>query len=141
MRVPAENPSLANTSNELVWRGDGNDWLFGDAGNVTVLGGTGDDVLDGGTNEDSLDTGSKQVAGDGVAIFLLADQLTTGGHLKIVTILSLDCAGFAQMRSRDPVRFEAITAAAFISAVTTRRSTHSTNLSKLCPKPRRPNLL
>lgn len=139
MRVPAENPSLANTSNELVWRGDGNDRLFGDAGNVTVLGGTGDDVLDGGTNEDSLDAGSKQ--GDGVAFVLLADHLTNGGHPEIVTILSLDCDGFAQMCSRDPVSFEATTAAASISAVTTRRSTQATNLSKLCPKPRRPNLL
>lgn len=80
---------------------------------------------------DPVVRGSVQVAGDGVATVLLADHQTTGGYPKIATILSNDLDGFVQLRSRNPVRFEAITAAAAISALRTRRAAQATYLSKL----------
>jgi biotin-dependent carboxylase-like uncharacterized protein len=64
--------------------------------------------------------GSIQVSGDGVATVLLADHQTTGGYPKIATILSDDLDGFAQLRSRDTVAFQSITADAAISAARTR---------------------
>ena len=55
--------------------------------------------------------GSVQVAGDGVATVLLADHQTTGGYPKIATVLSCDLDGFAQLRPRAPVVFQAVTPA------------------------------
>ena len=55
--------------------------------------------------------GSVQVAGDGVATVLLADHQTTGGYPKIATLLSCDLDGFAQLRPRAPVAFQAVTPA------------------------------
>ena len=55
-------------------------------------------------------------------------------------VLPLPIRIFAQLRSRDPVRSEPITAAASMSAVTTRRTMQATYLSMLCPNLRRPNL-
>lgn len=60
--------------------------------------------------------GSVQVAGDGVATVLLADHQTTGGYPKIATVLDCDLDGFAQMRSRDALRFVAVTAAQAVAA-------------------------
>ena len=75
--------------------------------------------------------GSIQVAGDGVATVLLADHQTTGGYPKIATILSIDCDRFAQLRSRDTVIFEAITAQDAVSAARTRNSAQTAYLAKL----------
>lgn len=52
--------------------------------------------------------GSVQVAGDGVATVLLADHQTTGGYPKIATVISADLDRFAQLRSQDEVRFQAV---------------------------------
>ena len=52
--------------------------------------------------------GSVQVAGDGVATVLLADHQTTGGYPKIATVLDCDLDGFAQLRPRDAVTFQAV---------------------------------
>ncbi len=60
--------------------------------------------------------GSEQVAGDGVATVLLADHQTTGGYPKIATVISADFDRFAQLRSRNSVRFACVTPAAAIGA-------------------------
>ena len=73
--------------------------------------------------------GSIQVAGDGVATVLLADHQTTGGYPKLATILTIDCDGFAQLRSRDSVTFEAITAQAAVSALRTHTKGRSAYLA------------
>ena len=65
--------------------------------------------------------GSIQVAGDGIATVLLADHQTTGGYPKIATLIGDDVDGFAQLRSRDSVRFQRLTPAAAIEAARTRR--------------------
>jgi biotin-dependent carboxylase-like uncharacterized protein len=63
-----------------------------------------------------LTRGSVQVAGDGIATVLLADHQTTGGYPKIATLLDCDLDAFAQLRPRDAVRFESVTAEQSISA-------------------------
>ena len=75
--------------------------------------------------------GSIQVSGDGVATVLFADHQTTGGYPKIATILSDDLDGFVQLRSRSSVTFQAITAAAAISAARTRNTARSLFLSQV----------
>lgn len=60
--------------------------------------------------------GSIQVAGDGVATVLLADHQTTGGYPKIATVLDCDLDGFAQLRPREALGFEAVTADQAIAA-------------------------
>jgi biotin-dependent carboxylase-like uncharacterized protein len=52
--------------------------------------------------------GSVQVSGDGVATVLLADHQTTGGYPKIATVLSCDTDMLAQLRSKDSIRFSAV---------------------------------
>ncbi len=54
--------------------------------------------------------GSVQVSGDGVATVLLADHQTTGGYPKIATLLADDIDGFTQLRPKDVLRFQAISA-------------------------------
>ena len=80
---------------------------------------------------EAISRGSIQVDGAGVATVLLADHQTTGGYPKIATILSIDCDRFAQLRSRDAVTFETITAQAAISATRTRNSARAAYLAKL----------
>jgi biotin-dependent carboxylase-like uncharacterized protein len=75
--------------------------------------------------------GAIQVAGDGVATVLLADHQTTGGYPKIATILSDDQDGFVQLRSRNIVNFEAISAEAAISATRTQFGTRAAFLAKI----------
>jgi len=55
--------------------------------------------------------GSVQVAGDGVASILLADHQTTGGYPKIATVLDCDLDALVQLRPRDRVLFQPVTAA------------------------------
>ncbi len=74
--------------------------------------------------------GAIQVSGDGVATVLLADHQTTGGYPKIATILSDDLEGFVQLRSRNTVTFQSVTAAAAISAARTRNSARLAYLSQ-----------
>jgi 5-oxoprolinase (ATP-hydrolysing) subunit C len=52
--------------------------------------------------------GALQVAGDGVATLLLADHQTTGGYPKIATVLDCDLDAAVQLRSRDALRFTAV---------------------------------
>jgi len=72
--------------------------------------------------------GSIQVAGDGVATVLLADHQTTGGYPKIATILSDDLDGFVQLRSRNTVRFEAVTPIAATESMRTRSKSYQNYL-------------
>lgn len=74
--------------------------------------------------------GSIQVAGDGVATVLLADHQTTGGYPKIATILSSDLDGFAQLRSRSLVQFEAVTATAAVAITRTQRTSREAYFGK-----------
>jgi allophanate hydrolase len=60
--------------------------------------------------------GSVQVAGDGVATVLMADHQTTGGYPKIATVIGADLDGFAQLRPRDAVVFQAVTPEAAVGA-------------------------
>lgn len=60
---------------------------------------------------EALSRGSIQVAGDGVASVLLADHQSTGGFPKIATLVSCEVDRFAQLRSKDTVRFRAVTPA------------------------------
>ena len=53
--------------------------------------------------------GSVQVSGDGVPTVLLADHQTTGGYPKIATVAAVDTDRLAQMRSKDVLRFRAVT--------------------------------
>ena len=53
--------------------------------------------------------GSVQVSGDGVPTVLLADHQTTGGYPKIATVVAGDTDRLAQMRSKDVLRFRAVT--------------------------------
>lgn len=75
--------------------------------------------------------GSVQVAGDGAATVLLADHQTTGGYPKIATILSDDLDGFAQLRSRSIVNFEAVTPQAAVLACRTRDRSRQAYLLQL----------
>lgn len=54
--------------------------------------------------------GSVQVAGDGVPTVLLSDHQTTGGYPKIATVLADDLDSFVQLRPRDAVRFQMVSA-------------------------------
>lgn len=54
--------------------------------------------------------GSVQVSGDGVATVLLADHQTTGGYPRIATVLADDLDGFVQLRPKDALRFQAVSA-------------------------------
>ena len=60
--------------------------------------------------------GAVQVAGDGVATVMLADQGTTGGYPKIATVIGADLDGFVQRRGGDAVRFVAVTPAEAVLA-------------------------
>ena len=53
--------------------------------------------------------GSVQVSGDGVPTVLLADHQTTGGYPKIATVVAGDTDRLAQTRSKDVLRFKAVT--------------------------------
>ena len=53
--------------------------------------------------------GSVQVSGDGIPTVLLADHQTTGGYPKIATVVAGDTDWLAQMRSKDLLRFKAVT--------------------------------
>ncbi|MFD0916621.1 biotin-dependent carboxyltransferase family protein [Pseudahrensia aquimaris] len=66
--------------------------------------------------------GSVQVSGEGVATVLLADHQTTGGYPKIATVISADLDRLTQRRSREDIRFEAITPS---EAVTLVRARHT----------------
>ena len=54
--------------------------------------------------------GSVQVAGDGVPSILLADHQTTGGYPKIATVLDCDLDALVQLRPRDRVMFQPVSA-------------------------------
>jgi allophanate hydrolase len=56
-----------------------------------------------------------QVAGDGVATVLLADNQTTGGYPKLATVLDADLDRFAQVRPGDAFRFRLVTAEGALS--------------------------
>ena len=75
--------------------------------------------------------GSLQVGGDGTATLLLADHQTTGGYPKIATAVSGHLDGFAQLRSRQSVTFEAITPQAAVAAARTRREAQAQYLARL----------
>lgn len=66
---------------------------------------------------ESLSRGSIQVAGDGVASVLLADHQSTGGFPKIATLVSSEVDRIAQLRSKDTVRFHAVTPAQAVALV------------------------
>ncbi len=80
--------------------------------------------------------GSIQVAGDGVATVLLADHQTTGGYPKIATAISDQLDGFTQLRSRQTVRFSAVTPASANAAVRTRAAIRARFLERLRAKGR-----
>ena len=61
--------------------------------------------------------GSLQVPGHGDPLLLLADHQSTGGYPKIATVISCDQDKFAQLRSGDKIRFEALEVAQAIDAV------------------------
>ncbi|MDT8855421.1 biotin-dependent carboxyltransferase family protein [Paracoccaceae bacterium Fryx2] len=75
--------------------------------------------------------GSVQVAGDGVATVLLADHQTTGGYPRIATLVSGDIDGFAQLRSRDAVRFCQTDPQAAIAALRARQPAQERYLAAL----------
>lgn len=65
--------------------------------------------------------GSIQVSGDAVPTVLLADHQSTGGYPKIATVVSTSLDGFVQFRSRQSLRFKAVSPAQAIDLVRARR--------------------
>ncbi|MBE9607146.1 biotin-dependent carboxyltransferase family protein [Acetobacteraceae bacterium H6797] len=65
--------------------------------------------------------GSIQVSGDAVPTVLLADHQSTGGYPKIATVVSVSLDGFVQLRSREKVKFRAVSPALAIDLVRSRR--------------------
>ncbi len=58
---------------------------------------------------DGIPLGAVQVPGDGLPIVLLADRQTTGGYVKIATVITVDTPKLAQAKPGDKVRFLQIT--------------------------------
>lgn len=58
---------------------------------------------------DGIPAGAVQVPGDGLPIILLADRQTTGGYVKIATVITVDLPGLAQAQPGEKVRFSQIT--------------------------------
>jgi allophanate hydrolase len=65
--------------------------------------------------------GSIQVSGDAVPTVLLADHQSTGGYPKIATVVSTSLDGFVQLRSRQRVRFQAVSPAEAVALVRIRQ--------------------
>ncbi|ONG56051.1 allophanate hydrolase [Pseudoroseomonas deserti] len=64
--------------------------------------------------------GSVQVSGDAVPTVLLADHQSTGGYPKIATVLSTSLDSFVQLRSRQRLRFQAVSPAQAVGLVRSR---------------------
>ena len=58
---------------------------------------------------DGIPPGAVQVPGDGLPIVLLADRPTTGGYVKIATVISVDLPRLAQAEMGNRVRFLQVT--------------------------------
>ncbi len=58
---------------------------------------------------DGIPLGAVQVPGDGKPIVLMKDRQTTGGYPKIATVITTDIMDIAQMKTKDSLRFEAVT--------------------------------
>ena len=87
---------------------------------------------------EALPRGAVQVPGHGDPIVLLADHQTTGGYPKIAVLASADQDGFAQLRSRDLVAFEAVSAEQAIAAAVWRRGVVLRYLEALAGRSRAP---
>lgn len=59
---------------------------------------------------DGIVFGSVQIPKNGKPIILMADHQTTGGYAKIATVISTDLPLLAQVRPKDKIVFEKITA-------------------------------
>jgi len=57
------------------------------------------------TISDGVALGSVQVLGSGHPIIMLADRQTTGGYMKIATVISADLPLVGQMRTGDALQF------------------------------------
>lgn len=79
--------------------------------------------------------GSVQVGGDGVASILLADHQTTGGYPKIATVLSCDTDLVAQLRPKEQLRFQAVSAAKAVELVRAHSQVNNSFLAEVA-KPR-----
>jgi 5-oxoprolinase (ATP-hydrolysing) subunit C len=72
---------------------------------------------------DGIATGSIQVPGMGEPLVLLADRQTTGGYPKIATIITADLGRIAQMPPGTALRFQAVSRAEAVRALTEQRDT------------------
>jgi len=87
---------------------------------------------------EALPRGAVQVPGHGDPIVLLADHQTTGGYPKIAVLASADQDGFAQLRSRDLVAFQAVSAEQAIAAAVWRRGAALRYLEAIAGRSRAP---
>jgi 5-oxoprolinase (ATP-hydrolysing) subunit C len=71
---------------------------------------------------DGIATGSIQVPGMGEPLILLADRQTTGGYPKIATVITADLGRLAQMRPGAELKFQAVTRAQALAALTEQRA-------------------
>jgi antagonist of KipI len=71
---------------------------------------------------DPLVPGAVQVPGNGQPIVMAADAQTTGGYIKIATVIGPDLRLLAQARSGDLLRFAKTTQAAAVRAVRAERA-------------------
>ena len=71
---------------------------------------------------DPLVPGAVQVPGSGQPIVMAADAQTTGGYVKIATVIGPDLRLLAQARAGDLLRFRATTQAAAVQAVRAERA-------------------
>jgi 5-oxoprolinase (ATP-hydrolysing) subunit C len=71
---------------------------------------------------DGIATGSIQVPGMGEPLILLADRQTTGGYPKIATVITADLGRLAQMRPGAELKFQAVTRAEALAALTQQRA-------------------
>lgn len=77
----------------------------------------GSDIL-----SDGIVEGSVQIAASGQPIVMLADHQTTGGYVKIATVLPCDLPVLAQTRPGAPVAFRFVTPAGGMQALRLERS-------------------
>lgn len=68
---------------------------------------------------DPIAAGSIQIPGAGQPLIAMNDRQTTGGYPKIATVISTDLPRLAQMRPGQPLRFEAMDAAAAVRRLRT----------------------